>query len=56
MLICDLMKAEEHEGEKPGVGSGMQFRPVVRQLSEEQIFELGDRSFSGRGNTGAVVP
>lgn len=56
MLICDLMKAEEHEGEKPGVGSGMQFRPVVRQLSEEKILERGDRSFSGRGNRGAVVP
>lgn len=41
-MICDLMKKEEHEGEKPGVESGMQFRLAVRQISEEQIVELGD--------------
>lgn len=55
MMICDLMKKEEHEGEKSGAGSGMQVRLAVRQICEEQMFELGHRSFSSRGNRGAVV-
>ena len=30
IILCDLMIKEEHGGERPGVGSGTQFRMALR--------------------------